>query len=403
MAEDQEYLHGTLVVIRQGRSGWFLVLHPRSVAGLLTDALGASAIRLFLLGHGASDIAVKAEQRSPGAGVRWRRMTMALYEMGATGSQSPTRTMRWWVRRVSTLALSSGLSLLAGSLRRMPVWLLRGLFDTAPATPLGTRALTHLQPFIDANLCASDFSGRSPSWRLRLARAVTAATIRCHFAEYLLIALPQAKLSHFYQSISDPRSVERLIRELQAHDGAIVVCLHSELFFTAIFHVSCAAPVALLADIALPEHSVAARRDLPPLTGVRYVYSGSPMAGRTLIDSLRAGKIVMLAFDVPSPTSPGTKIGRISFLGQYVTRFDTAAWLSVHTGKPIRFIRTFRRGRRLVVELSPPFSQATNGSPKQRIASLTEQVYEEAERFLHQHPESWLVWSYWHTLVVPTR
>jgi lauroyl/myristoyl acyltransferase len=75
----------------------------------------------------------------------------------------------------------------------------------------------------------------------------------------------------------------------------------------------------------------------------------------------------------------------------------------VHSGKPVRFIRSFRRERRLVVELSPPISLAANGSPKQQIAALTEKIYAEAETFVRQHPESWLAWSYWHTLVVPPR
>jgi lauroyl/myristoyl acyltransferase len=391
-------------VIRQGRDRWYFVLHPRSAAALFTDALGAYAIRLFVLGHGSSDIAVKVERRAAGAGARWDRMAAALYELGATAPQSPARTVHWWVRRVSTVALSAGLSLLTGLLRRMPVWLLRGMLEAAPATPFGKRTLTHLQPFIDTNLCASDFAGRSSVWRLRLARAVTAATIRCRFAEYLMLILPQGKLSHFFQSISDQRSVERLVQELRSYDGVVVVGLHTELYFTAIFNVSHAAPVALLADIASPEHSIAARRDLPSLPFAGYVESNTLMAGRTLIDNLHAGTIVMLAIDLPPPpASTGAKTSTISFLGQSVARFETAAWLSVHSGKPVRFIRSFRRGRRMVMELSPPFSQATDVSPNQRIASLTEQIYEEAERFLHQHPESWLVWSYWHTMVVPPR
>jgi lauroyl/myristoyl acyltransferase len=404
MAEDQMFLHGTLIVIRSGRGGWFFVFHPHSAGVLFTDALGAYGCRLFLLGYGTLDIAASVEQRAAGAGARWRRMAAALYEMGATAPQPPARTMRWRVRRVSTLALGSGASLLSGSLRRMPVWLLRGMFEWAPETPIGKRTLTHLRPFIDTNLSASDFAGRSIGWRLRLARAVTAATIRCRFTEYLMLVLPRAKLTHFFQSISEPPAVERLIQELRTHDGAILVGLHSELYITAIFNVSRAAPVCILADIATPEHSIAARRELPPVPFAGYVESSSPMAARTLIDCLRAGKIVMLAFDLPPPpTAEGASIRTIPFLGQCVARFDTAAWLSAHSGKPVRFIRSFRRGRQLVVELSPPFSLAANGSSKQQIASLTEKIYVEAETFVRQHPESWLAWTYWHTLVVSPR
>ncbi|MDB5075057.1 MAG: Bacterial lipid biosynthesis acyltransferase [Chloroflexi bacterium] len=402
--EDQLYLHGTLVVIRPRRKGWYLVLHPRSAAVIFTDALGAHAVRLFLLGHGVSDIAVKVERRAAGAGARWQRMAAALYEMGTTGPQVPNRSMRWWVRRAGTLAFSSGMSILSDSLRHLPVWLLRGMFEAAPATPLGKRAHAHLQPFIVANLCASEFAARSPDWQLYVAGAVTAATIRCRFVEYLMLVLPQSKLGHFFQSISNERSMHRVVQELQTDDGCILVGLHTEQFYTAIFNVCRAAPVAILADIALHEHSIAARRDLPSLPFARYVGKDSRMAGRTLIDWLRAGKIVLLAFDIPPPpTSSGTKIETVSFLGQDIARFETAAWLSMRTGKPIRFISSYRQGRRLMMEVSSPISPATDVSPTQQIASLTEHVYKEAERFLHKHPESWLVWSYWHTLIVPAQ
>jgi lauroyl/myristoyl acyltransferase len=396
------YLNAALLIIRSKRAGGFLILHPRSAAIFPTDALGARAIRLFLLGQQSSIIGTWLERQCPGAARRWGRLVQALYDRGAVAPQAPSRTRRWWARRLAALALGPALSLLTAILRFMPEWLLLGLYERLPATPLGTRLLVHLLPFIDRNLCAAGYAGLPSARRRDIARQVSAATLRTHFVSYLGLVLPPERVFRIVERLTTVRGMDRLARTLDEHDGAVVVGLHWELFLAPVLHVSRTRPVTLLADVGMAEYSVGADREPPaPPLGDR-VNSTAPMAAKDLARSLRAGRVVMLAFDVASPRARGTGTRRIRFLGHDLTRFDTAAWLSTRTGKPIHLVGMHREGSRLVVEFSPPLAQAPALAPGERVAHLTAQVYEAAETLVRRHPKAWLGWSYLHTLTVAT-
>jgi lauroyl/myristoyl acyltransferase len=398
------YLHAVLIVVCHGRGRRYFVLQPHSFAVFPTDVLGAYAIRLFLLGSSASAIEAKVERRCPGAGKRWRHFRDGLYDVGAIGPCPPTRTPRWWVQRSIALALGPVLSMLNALLRLAPLWMLQDLCERVPGTPLGRRAFGHLIPFIDANLRAAGYADRTPEWRLEVARAVTAATIRSHFMGYLMYVLPVARLNAFSWRVAEVRGVEHLIRAHRDSNGAIIAVAHWELWLAGPFRLRRMWPITLLADVGATDYGVASQHEIPAFQGIHLVNSAGYLAAKTLLDHLRAGRMAMLAFDVAlPPTSLNATTKTIPFLGQSVARFDTAAWLSVQTGKPVLFLSTHREGRRVVVDLSPALEQAPGLSPKQQVARLTALLYEVAENHVRRNPECWLTWSWLHTLVIPSK
>jgi lauroyl/myristoyl acyltransferase len=363
--------------------------------------MGASAVRLFLLGYGVAAIGAKLEQRCVGAELRWHRLVEALQEREAFVCQPPTRTAHWWARRAAAIALGHLLSQLTGVLAHLPLWALRRLYHTLPATPLATRTLAHLCPSIEANLCAAGYADRPDAWRRHMARLVSEATIRTHIMSYLMLVLPMHKLNRFIQSVTAIRGLEHLAQAAEAKHGAIVVGLHWELFLAPVFYARRLRPVSLLANVALADYSVASSRRLAAIPFVQAVDSAAPMAAKTLADRLRAGQIVLLAFDVvPAAGADRTKMKGISFLGQSIPRFDTAAWLAVHTGKPVLMVSTRREGNRLAVELSAPLPPLETLSPQEQVTRMTEQIYAAGEQLVRRTPESWLAWSTLHNMEV---
>jgi lauroyl/myristoyl acyltransferase len=283
----------------------------------------------------------------------------------------------------------------------LPLWALRRLYHTLPTTPLAKRTIAHLCPTIKANLCAAGYADRPEAWRRRQARLVTEATIRTHFMSYLMLVLPMDRLNRFIQSVTAIRGMEYLAEAVEANYGAIVVGLHWELFLAPVFYARRLRPVSLLANVGLADYSLASSRRLIAIPFVQPVDSAARMAAKTLADRLRAGQIVLLAFDVlPAAGADRTRMKTISFLDHTITRFDTAAWLAVHIGKPVLLVSTHRVGNRLTVELSAPLPPVATVSPQEQVARLTEKIYAAGEQLVRRHPESWLAWSTLHSMAV---
>jgi lauroyl/myristoyl acyltransferase len=226
--------------------------------------------------------------------------------------------------------------------------------------------------------------------------------IRTHFVTYLTLILSREKLFCLVERVTVLRGMDHLQQAFNKHKGAIVVGLHSELFLGLIMQLSRRLPTTVLANIRIIEYSVAAERDSPFSTLSDSVEITSPMAVKSLVRLLRAGRVVALAFDVPPPSgAQGSPPRRIHFLDQEVPRYDTAAWLSTRTGKPILFGSIHREGNWLVIDFSAPLLPNQDLAPSEQVADLTTRLYGTAEQIIRRHPAAWLVWSYWHTLVVP--
>jgi lauroyl/myristoyl acyltransferase len=341
------------------------------------------------------------ERQSPGAEQRWHHLVEALHDLGAVSLQVPRRTSWWWVRTVSSVVLGSLLSLLSGILTVLPIRILLGLCERLPTTPLSTRTLDHLLPFIEANLRAAGYVDQPLAWRRKVARQVTAATVRTHFMTYLMLVLPPEKVCRLVEHMTALRGMDHVLQARKEHDGAIVVLLHWELYLAPAIRLGQAYPVTMLADLDMADYSVGSDREPPTSTIINFVNSTSRMAAKTLLHRLRAGQIVMLFFDVAPSGVQGAAPRRIRFLDHTVTRFDTTAWLATHSEKPIIFASIYRERSQLIVDFSAPLLPAPSLLPDERIAHLTAQVYETAEHLVCLHPEAWLTWSYLHTLAVP--
>jgi lauroyl/myristoyl acyltransferase len=219
---------------------------------------------------------------------------------------------------------------------------------------------------------------------------------------FLTLILPREKLFCLVERLSVLRSMDCVQQAFTKHKGAIVVGLHSELFLGLYMQLSRRLPTTVLANLRIVEYSLAADRDSPFSTLSDSVDSTAPMAAKSLVQLLRAGRVVVLAIDVPPLSgAQDTPTRRIRFLGREVQRYDTAAWLSMHTGKPILFASIHRAGNKLIMDFSAPLLPDRDLAPSEQVADLTTRLYAMAEQVVHRHPAAWLVWRYWHGLVVP--
>jgi lauroyl/myristoyl acyltransferase len=306
------------------------------------------------------------------------------------------------MRTVASVLFGPVVSLLTLMLCVAPLWTLLKIYDWLPSAPLSRRTYDHHLAVIEANLCAAGYVDQPAAWRRGVARQVVAATIRTHFVLYLTLLLPRDKMLCLIERVTTPRGMEHLQEAFKAHAGAIVVGLHWELILAPTLYVGHALPLTVLAELRAFEYSLGSDREPPAPTFHAWVNSDAPTAAKTLAHRLRTGQIVMLFFDVPLRSGTRHALARrIHFLGQEVPRYDTAAWLSTHTGKPILFVSIHREGNQLVMDFSAPLLPNQDLAPSEQVADLTTRLYGTAEQIIRRNPAAWLVWRYWHRLVVP--
>jgi lauroyl/myristoyl acyltransferase len=387
------YLRSALIVARSPLAARFLVLHPRSFQRFHTDSLGAEALRWFSLGLSAAAVRAFVEHRCSGAGGRWNRMVSRLFVMGSLTNRSPVHNANWWFRRLLALLLGRALSAGVGAWRHTPTRVLQRLLVWLPAILLERGAMKHLAPLIEANLVAGGYRDQPPAWRRSIARSVVRATLQTNLFSYLLYVLTPRQLADLLRAMLDVRGLEHIRRALDERQGAIVVGLHWHLFFAGVFYASTMGPVVQLSALGLDEQSLAAEETFAATPFAEPVDSESPLVIRTLVRRLRAGKIVMLTIDVGLPAGSERQVETIKFLHHDVPRYDTAAWLSVHTGRPIILAHPARKDGRLAVGFSPPILTPEAGTADERVRALSERLYAYADRQVREHPEAWLGWT----------
>jgi hypothetical protein len=81
-------------------------------------------------------------------------------------------------------------------------------------------------------------------------------------------------------------------------------------------------------------------------------------------------------------------------LGHAFPRNDGPAWLAVRSRRPVSLWTTHFSSRGVVLTTSEPIYPDDSLAPQDRVAKLSEQLYEQAEGRIRQHPEAWACWSY---------
>lgn len=404
MPHAARYLRTSLFLVRY--RGRYVLVHPGSSVILITDTPGARAVMRLIRGHSETAVRAWAESRLAGAGERVGQLVDRLDTIGAITTDCPRRGVRWRVRSSLSLLMGHALTLASVTVPRLPLPLLRLMFDALPFTPLVARTVGQIQPYVDANLCASGYADTRDEWRCAIARSCAAASARTFFLMYLALVLAPGKLRRLLHMLFDMESFAAMDHTLRTSGGGIVAGLHTSLYVGIIPLLGAAGwESAVLADITALGANVA--NELPPGLDIYGQYaaildSHARMVGKDLLECLRAGKLAVLAFDAPPQgTTDGAAVRSISLLRQPVNRFDGPAWLAVRSGKPIVFVATYRRGRKTVIAVQPPLYPDLDLPRRAQVEDLTARLYGVAELFLRQHPEAWMAWCYLHDLIVP--
>jgi lauroyl/myristoyl acyltransferase len=393
------FLRSSLLVI-QYRRNHYILFHPGSSSLIATDWLGARAARLLIRGHSDAEVARLVERWVPGAGQRFRRIRIRLETIGATVEDAPAKRLRWRVRAGGSLALGWLLSGVSAVLRRLPVWALQWLYEAVPESPFGKRTVGQSFAWMDGNLRVSGFAADSPQRRATIARASGAAATRLFFFLYLCGVLPPERFTRFLLRVIDVDGFAEMWGDV-AQSGAVIAGIHSDLYFGVPIYlrmrglaVSCVADVFALGVGLASDEDIGARF---PFLFPDMIDSRGAMVGKDLLARLRGGGVALVAFDAPPQREAlGESMPTVTFLGRSVRRFDGAAWLAVRTGKPLIFVGTYRRGKRTVLQVTRVQPDMAL-SVRERVVALTGQLYALGEAFIRKHPESWMVWSYFHT------
>lgn len=406
MPRAERFLRTSLLVVRY-RDG-FVLIHPGSSVTLLTDGLGAQVAKRLIRGQSERTVHSWLETQPSGlkAGVRFEKLVDRLQSLGAITTEPPRHTAKWRLR--SWLSLLAGSSLTPVSLLApvIPLRILRFALDVLPHTPLVSRTVGQIQNFVDANLRASGYADKSDAWRGGIIRGCAAANAQTFMFMYLALNLSPARLAALTRTIYDMRSIALLDRTLSDAGGGVLASLHTALYPAAMLLLGEAGwEASAIANIASLGNRIGSDEPVGMDSYGRYAHivdNRTRMAGKVLLNRLRAGKMAVVVFDSPPPDTTITASSpAIEFLGRRVYRFDGAAWLAVHSDKPIIFAASYRAGNQSVAYIRPPLYPVMELPPRARIQDLTARLYAEAETFLREHPEVWIGWCYMHDLVVP--
>ncbi|HLJ80554.1 MAG TPA: hypothetical protein VKT52_03635, partial [Ktedonobacterales bacterium] len=403
MSHADRYLRSSLLLVRY-RDGLILV-HPGSSVILLTDDLGARVAMRLIRGHSEGDMRAWAESRLAGSGDRVGELVDRLEMIGALTTEAPRRGLRWRVRSALSLLAGWALGLASIVVPLLPVSVLHAAFDTLPHTPLAARTVGQIQSYVDANLRASGYADTTEQWRHAIARSCAAASARTYFMMYLMLVLEPPKLRRVMSALFDMESFAELERTLHDTEGGVLAGLHTSLYIGIIVLLGASGRrLAVLADMTALGANVGDSA-LPGLDMygqyAALLDSHSRMVGKALLKRLRAGELAVLAFDAPPQGSTNmAAMPHIGLMGRPVYRFDGAAWVAIHTGKPIVFVSTYQEGRKTKVYVQPPLYANPKLPRRAQVEDLTARMYAAADTFLRQHPEAWMAWCYLHDLVV---
>lgn len=390
------YLRTSLLVVRHSKR-LYALFHPGSSVALLTDTIGAAVGCRLVAGWSEHSVRGWLNRKHPGSDPQLTQLLERLAIIGSLTDNPPGRTLKWRTRVFASLALSGLLSIALAVLPHLPVRLLCWLLNALPSTPLVSRTVGQIEPFVTSMLDASGYAERSSEWKHAVACGSAATSARTSVLLVVAHAATRQKIATLTSLLVDPRSSRALRQALTESDGAIVAGLHSDVFVMPFSQsVVWDLPTLGIADEAatLMPFEPDSALTLNAYLGAQLLSTHSPMTMRTLVRHLVGGGVVHILFDAVLEKLGG-EAATVRFLGRRLRRVDGPAWLAVRTGKPIVFVGVYRAGSRVGYDISPPLhANAALLERSQLIADLSERVYMAAEAFVRRHPEAWMGWSY---------
>ena len=389
------YLRTSLLVVRHAKRQYALY-HPGSSVALLTDPTGAAVARRLIFGWSGDAVREWLEQTLPGADERLRQLLERLAIIGSLTDSPPRRTFRWRMRVFGALAASGVLSAALALLPHLPVRLLCWLLNALPSTPLVSRTIGQIAPFVTAMLDESGYQDRSPAWKQAVVRGSAATSARTSALLVIAHAASRKKIVRLASLLAQTRSSSALRTAIGETDGVIVAGLHSDIFVMPFAEsVVGGAPALGIADegATLMPFEPDTALTLNSYLGSHILPTHSTMTMRTLARHLAGSGIVHILFDAV-PEQSGGESETVSFLGHTLRRVDGPAWLAVRTGKPIVFAGVYRTGSQVGYDVSPLLRADQTLTRSEQISDLSERLYAEAEAFVRRHPEAWMGWSY---------
>lgn len=389
------YLRTSLLVVRHAKRQYALY-HPGSSVALLTDPTGAAVARRLILGWSGDVVREWLDQTMPGADERLRQLLDRLAIIGSVTDSPPRRTFRWRMRVFGSLAASGVLSAALALLPHLPVRFLCWLLNALPSSPLISRTIGQIAPFVISMLDESGYQDLPVAWKHAVVRGSAATSARTSTLMVIAHAASRKKITRLASLLVERRSSRALREAISETNGVIVAGLHSDIFVMPFAEsVVGDVPALGIADegATLMPFEPDTALTLNSYLGSHILPTHSTMTMRTLARHLAGGGVVHILFDA-RPEQSGGETATVSFLGHTLRRVDGPAWLAVRSGKPIVFAGVYRAGSQVGYDMSPQLWADQALTRSEQIRDLSERLYAEAEAFVRRHPEAWMGWSY---------
>ena len=404
MLNESFFLRSLLLVVRY-RAGRYALVHPGSSVMLPTDKMGAKAARKLRWGASTREVCAALHTLDSKAPHQWEKMVARLEELGALADDPPVHDARWYLRLMVSYLGDLVLTLLATAIALSPRAVAHAVYEWLPYSPFGSRTAAQTRSWSMKYLREAGFESRGEAWLRRNARLSSAAMTRTYVLWAAAFLMPAAGFRRFAMKLADIHNWNSIMASMPREGGAVVAALHTDSYPTLIAALAAAGrPVAIVADVTtagVQLQSGEALHDPFPLGEL--VDSRERTAIRKLLQTLRAGGIIVLLFDASATSVIAVaERARITFLGHEIIRFGGAAWLARRERVPLYFAATYRERARVnfwMREVSATLAAAEMSETGN--AAMTDTLYDMAERFILSHPEAWLGWSYFSSLMAP--
>jgi len=300
-----------------------------------------------------------------------------------------------WLRYALCLGLGVIGSVCCSVLPYLPDWLLARLLDWIPRNFLAYRALTRASQALENELRRCEAIGVSEDQYREVARAICVAGARNAMLGSLLVISRRTRATALLRHLVVVRGAEG-VRAAVSERGAVVASLHSDglpsLLALHAHSYERAACVVSSENISIRCGLAAPTPDMVAHAFGTLVHYDRSLAVRTLMQHLHAGGVLTLPFDV-IPAHPA-RTCTVSFLGWQTPASEGPAWLALRADAPLFFATTRFKGGRIIIEYSSVIGAVSGSGRSENVVSLTKQLYEQAEEWIHTHPAQWLGWTY---------
>jgi len=343
------------------------------------------------------DAAGLAEHQEAGAARRTHQLVEELATTGAlTWNRPDTHTNRWRVRRLAGLTAGLGLGAAAAVARHLPVRMLSRMIGLLPSSPFTWHVYRSSRTTIVANLLSSSLADEPARWLRWVAMGSAAVAPANGCFNFLGTILARGRLDLVADRVVDRPSADRVAAQVAEAGPLIGVFLHGGLY-AAVPNVLRSRGHKVVRVVVPRTHgtyvSEASGRltDLWGETSEMTVEAGDAFGSAAMVRHLKEGRNVFIALDRLAFARP---TGTAYMLGRALPRNDGPAWLAVRSGRPVALWTTYIDRGRIQITASLLLYPDPTLSPQERVARLSQQLYEQAEKAIRAHPEAWACWSY---------